>query len=105
MKKYRSYKEYLIERLKDPEEASAYLKASLEEALEADDMSIFQLAVRDVVEAQGGIAKIAAAMDVGRESFYKSLSSKGKPRFATIMQTLKACGLEIVFHPLHLETA
>ena len=97
----RSYKAYLIESLKDPEEASAYLKAALEEALETDEMSIVQLAVRDVVEAQGGISKISKAMDVGRESFYKSLSAKGKPRFFTVMQALKACGLEIEFHPLN----
>ena len=105
MKKYRSYDQYLIESLKNPEEASAYLKASLEEALETNEMSIFQLAVRDVVEAQGGIAKVSSEMDVGRESFYKTLSPKGKPRFATIMQALKACGFEMDFHPAHLKTA
>ena len=40
-------------------------------------------------------------MDVGRESFYRTLSPKGKPRFATIMQSLKACGFEMDFHPAH----
>lgn len=40
-------------------------------------------------------------MALGRESFYKSLSKKGKPRFSTIMQAIKACGLEIDFHPAH----
>ena len=103
MKKCRSYKEYITGSLKDPKEASAHLKACLEEALENDEMSIFQLAVRDVVDAQGGIAKIASMMNVGRESFYKSMSSKGKPRFVTIMQALRACGLEVVFHPLRLK--
>lgn len=81
MRKYRKYQEYLVESLKDPEEASAYLKASLDEAIETNEFSIFQLALRNVVEAQGGIAEIASKMDVGRESFYKSLSQKGKPRF------------------------
>lgn len=99
MRKYRNYKEYLIESLKDPEEASAYLKACLEEALEANEMSIFQLAVRDVVEAQGGISVISSKMHVGRASFYKSLSRDAKPRFATIIQALKMCGFEMDFHP------
>jgi probable addiction module antidote protein len=102
MRKYRSYNEYLIASLKDPEEASAYLKACLEEALETNELGIFQLAVRNVVEAQGGITKISSEMDVGRESFYKSLSKNGKPRFSTIIQALKACGLEIDFHPVHV---
>jgi probable addiction module antidote protein len=99
MRRYRSYKQYLIESLKDPEEASAYLKACLEEALETNEMGIFQLAVRDVVEAQGGITEISSKMNVGRESFYKSLSPTGKPKFVTIMQALKACGFEMDFHP------
>lgn len=100
MKRYRSYKEYLIESLKNPEEASAYLKACLDEALETNEFGIFQLAVRDVVEAQGGISEVSSKMDVGRESFYKSLSQKGKPRFSTIMHALKSCGVEMDFHPL-----
>ncbi len=100
MRKYRSYNEYLIESLKNPEEASAYLKACLDEALETNEFGIFQLALRDVVEAQGGISEVSSKMDVGRESFYKSLSQKGKPRFSTVTQTLKNCGLEIDIHPL-----
>ncbi len=51
MTKYRNYKEHLIEKLKDPEYASAYLNACLEESFETKNMGIFQLAVRDVVEA------------------------------------------------------
>lgn len=98
-KKYRTYEEYLIESLKDPEEASAYLEACLEESLNTNDMGIFLLAVRDVVEAQGGISEISSKMDVGRESLYKSLSEKAKPRFSTIMQALKACGFGIEIHP------
>jgi probable addiction module antidote protein len=50
-----------------------------------------QLALRNVVEAQGGISEVSSKMNVGRESFYKSLSQKGKPRFSTIMHALKSC--------------
>lgn len=60
MKRYRSYKEHLINRLKDPKEACAYLNAALEEALESNESGVFQLAVRDVVEAYGGIVKISS---------------------------------------------
>src|ERR1700684_877556 len=99
MRRYRSYKEYLIESLKDPAEASAYLEACLEDALETDQIGIFLLAVRDVVEAQGVITEISEKMDVGRESLYKSLSEKAKPRFSTVMHALKACGFGIGIHP------
>lgn len=99
MRKFKSYKEHLIEKLKDPEYASAYLKACLEESFEAKDMGIFQLAVRDVVEASGGMTKISSKMEVNRESFYKSLSQKGNAKFSTLVSAVKACGLELDFHP------
>ncbi len=101
MKRYRSYKEHLIERLKKPEQASAYLNAALEETFETKDPGIFQLAVRDVVEAHGGMAEIAAKVEVSRESFYRSLSKKGNPRFSTLITAIKACGLDIGFSPHH----
>jgi probable addiction module antidote protein len=101
MRKYRNYKEHLIEKLKDPEYASAYLNACLEESFEAKDMGIFQLAVRDVVEAHGGMAEISQKMRVSRESFYRSLSQKGKARFSTLANAIRACGLEMDFHPAH----
>lgn len=101
MKRYRSYKEHLIEKLKDSEYASAYLNACLEESFEAKDMGIFQLAVRDVVEAHGGMAEISSKMEVSRESFYRSLSNKGKARFSTLISAVRACGLDLEFHPAH----
>lgn len=101
MRQYRSYKEHLIESLKDPEEASAYLEACLEDALENKQFGIFLLAVRDVVEAQGGMTEVSSKMESGRESLYKSLSENSKPRFSTIVLALKACGLGIGIHPTH----
>ena len=99
MKHYRSYKEHLINQLKDPQEASAYLNAALEETFETKDPGIFQLAVRDVVEANGGMSEISSKMEVNRESFYRSLSKKGNARFSTLMNAIKACGLELEIHP------
>lgn len=99
MKKYKNYKEHLIEKLKDPEYASAYLNACLEESFESRDMGIFQLAVRDVVEAHGGMGEISSKMEVSRESFYRSLSKKGNARFATLTSAIRACGLQLEFHP------
>jgi len=99
MRKLKSYKEDLIERLKDPEYASVYLKACLEESFETNDVGVFQLAVRYVVEAHGGMAEVSSKMEVSRESFYRSLSEKVKPKFYTLVNAIKACGLELDFHP------
>ncbi len=59
MKRYKGYKEHLIEKLKNPEYASAYLNACLEASFETKNMGIFQLAVRDVVESHSGMAEIS----------------------------------------------
>ena len=99
MRKLRSHNECLIERLKDPEYASAYLKACLDESFEANDIGIFQLAVRYVVEANGGMAKVSSEIEVSRESFYRSLSQRGKAKFTTLINAINACGVEIDFHP------
>ena len=100
MRKLRSHKEQLIERLKDHKYASAYLGACLDESFEVNDIGIFQLAVRYVVEAHGGMAEISSKIDVSRESFYRSLSQKGKAKFTTLINAIKACGLKIDFHPV-----
>ena len=100
MRKLRSHKEQLIERLKDHEYASAYLEACLDESFEVNDIGIFQLAIRYVVEAHGGMAEISSKIDVSRESFYRSLSQKGKAKFTTLINAIKACGLKIDFHPI-----
>jgi probable addiction module antidote protein len=101
MRKYRSHKEHLIEKLRDAEYASAYLNACLEESFEVKNMGIFQLAVRDVVEAYGGMGEISSKMEISRASFYRSLSQKGTARFSTLVNTIRACGLELEFHPAY----
>ena len=102
MRKFRSYKEQLIESLKDPEYASSYLKACLEESFETNDIGVFQLAIRNVVEAHGGMTKISSQMEVNRQSFYKSLSENSKAKFFTLANAIKACGFEMEFRPVHI---
>ena len=59
------------------------------------------MAVRGVVEANGGMAEISSKMEVSQESFYRSLSTKEKARFSTLVSASRACGLEFKFHPAH----
>jgi probable addiction module antidote protein len=48
-----------------------------------------------VAEARGGIAKIAKAAGIERESLYRALSPRGNPRFATLVAVTKAMGLTL----------
>jgi probable addiction module antidote protein len=70
-----AYEAVLLEDLKDPAEAAAYLEAALED----NDPSVFLLALRQVAQAQG-MANVARKAHVGRESLYKALSENGPAR-------------------------
>ena len=54
MREMRKYRDYLIERLADPEEAVAYLQTSQEEYRKDDDAAAFLLALQSIAEAQAG---------------------------------------------------
>lgn len=88
-----SHTEALIRELrKNPELAAEYLKAALEDA---DDPGLLLIALRHVAEARGGLAKIAKAAGVERESLYRSLSGRGNPRLSTLVAVTKAMGLKL----------
>jgi probable addiction module antidote protein len=72
-----------------------YLKIALEEFKEDNDCQAFLLAIRNVAEAQGGIAKLAQKTKLNRQNLYKALSKKGNPGFNTIMNILQALGFRL----------
>jgi len=97
MTRNRKYQDFLLEELKDHDEAVAYLNAALEESLKGDEESqhLFLLALRNVAEAQGGIGNLAKKAHVGRESLYKTLSEKGNPKWHTLVSLVVALGLNL----------
>lgn len=54
-KKSKPYKDFLFERLKNPEEAAAYLNAALED----NDPGVFSIALRDIAQANGGMSHVS----------------------------------------------
>ena len=90
-----SYKDGLLKELKDPEYAAVYLA----QALESGDQAVFLLALRDVVDAGGGVSVVARQAHIQRESLYKALSSRGNPRLTTLQGILKALGFRINVSP------
>lgn len=93
------YKEWLLEELKDREFAVAYLDAALQESLNGDkeSLELFLVALRNVIQAQGGFTKTAKRAGLGRESLYKTVSEKGNPEFKTIAALTKALGVTLHF--------
>ena len=86
------YKTDLIERLKNKEYAMDYLRESLLLSLNDGDGASYQLALRDVAEAQGGIALVSKKAGLQRENSYRILSKERNPRFNSILKLSKAVG-------------
>jgi probable addiction module antidote protein len=87
-----SHDEAMVRRLrKDPEFAAEYLKAALEDS---DEPRVFLVALRHLAQAHG-IAKVAKAAGIERESLYRALSEKGNPRLSTLVAVTKVIGLRL----------
>src|SRR6266480_5563310 len=95
------YEYWLIERLKDPAEAAAYLETIIEEG----DQAAIMLALRQVAQAQGGVAAIARKAKLTREATYKMLSKSGNPELRSLTAVLEATGLRIAVKPIEKQTA
>jgi probable addiction module antidote protein len=76
----------------DPEFASEYLKAALEDS---DEPRVLLVVLKHLAQARGGIAKVAKAAGIERESLYRALSPRGNPRLSTLVAVTKAIGLKL----------
>lgn len=88
-----SHNEAVVRELRDnPEYAAEYLKAAIEES---DEPQVLLIALRHLAEAKGGLAKVAKAAGIERESLYRALSAKGNPRLSTLVAVTKAIGMKL----------
>jgi len=87
-----SHDDAMLRRIrKDPDFAAEYLKAALEDE---DEPRTLLIALRHLAQAQG-IAKVAKAAGIERESLYRALSPRGNPRLSTLFAVAKAIGLKL----------
>lgn len=91
----RPYHDWLIKSLRDPVEAAAYLNAAAEDG----ELRFLLKAVRNVVEAQGGIGELAKKTKLSRTTLYKTLSPAGNPEVRTLEAVLAVYGIRIGFFP------
>lgn len=90
------FEDWLVEQLKDPSEAAAYLEAAIEQGHEGALM----LALRHVAMAQGGIAAVARRAKLTREAVYRILSKSGNPELRSLSAILNAAGLRLSVRPI-----
>ena len=87
----REHRDYLRTRLADPRAAAELLDA----AIETGDAGDIMYALREIALARGGVADVAAATGLSRESLYRTLSRNGNPRLTTLLAVMKATGVRI----------
>ena len=93
-----SHDEAIVRRLRrDSDFAAEYLKAALEDE---DEPRVLLIALRHLAQARG-VAKVAKAAGVERESLYRALSANGNPRLSTLVAVTKAVGLRLTVETAH----
>lgn len=91
-----SHEKAIIHELRDdPQFAAEYLTAAIEDASEP---KVLLVALRQVAKARG-VAKVAKAARIERESLYRALSPGGNPRLSTLMAVMKALRLTLTIEP------
>lgn len=75
--------------------ALEYLQAALEELDDPSHRGAGLLALRDIAEAYGGMARIARESGIAREALYRALSPTGNPTLKTLLAVLHAVGMRL----------
>ena len=101
MNKTVSHHDYLMKHLTNAVNAASYLNAVAEDG----DIKFLLKALRNVVEAQGGVGALAKKTQLSRTSLYKTLSSTGNPEVGTLDAILAVYGIRIGFFPVVRESA
>lgn len=95
-----SYREFLAQQLRDdPEFAAAYLRDAFESLGKPEERAVSLMAIRDVAQAYGGLAKVAEDAGISREALYRALSPKGNPTLNTLLAVLSSVGMRLTVEP------
>lgn len=83
----------------DREFAAEYLRAALRELDDPDNRAAGLRALRDIAEACGGLAAVAAESGISREYLYRALSPNGNPTLKTLIAIMRAVGMRLSAEP------
>jgi len=90
--KFKTTRDDIADVLRTPQDMAAYLDAQLLEAPE--DVAEFARALGDIARVRG-MAQVARAAGLSRESLYRSLSENGNPSLATVLKVARALGMRL----------
>lgn len=90
MSKGTSFKNYLMDELKDPQMACYFIA----EAINENDSDYLKIALGDVVKAYG-VGYVSKQTGIGRQTIYKMCSKKGNPTHKNLVTILDVLGLKL----------
>ena len=90
-----SFRDELLKDLADTEFAMYYLQAALAGYWEDGNTEVLWMALRDVVEAQGGIGKLAQRTKSNPQQLNDIFDSKQKPHLDNLQSILSDLGFQI----------
>ena len=94
-KKSADFKKFLIEKLKDPQLAAAYLNEHFRYQ-GPDRKEHLLLGIKNVIEAQG-FTVLSRKSGISRRTLYKAFSETGNPTVETLLTLLDTIGVSIRF--------
>ena len=105
MRKMGKWREYLIEKLADRERAIGYLQAILDDYYIYGGTAVVRDALDTVVEAQGGVSKLAKYADIDPQVLSSVLFNEKTPLIDALGIVLKALGYQLSIKPLESENS
>ncbi|KAF3887028.1 MULTISPECIES: helix-turn-helix domain-containing transcriptional regulator [Nostocales] len=95
----RSYREYLISSLKDPQEAAAYIQTFLELEEDGAGFEMLGSALKDVIEARLQANNLSETAKQHYEKLDKILAETSGAEIYTLIEFLDALGYQIALAP------
>ena len=83
-----NFRDYLLKDLAEPGFAKQYLEVSLDNYQKDGDINMLAHAIRNVVEAQGGMEKLAIQTNGNFQDIYDALDSKNLPQLNRLLDIL-----------------
>lgn len=83
-----NFRDYLLKDLAEPGFAKQYLEVSLDNYQKDGDINVLAHAIRNVVEAQGGMEKLAIQTNGNFQDIYDILDSKNPPQLNRLLDIL-----------------
>jgi DNA-binding phage protein len=87
-----SFRDYLLKDLTEPEFAKHYLEISLEYYEKDGDIGMLAHAVRNVVEARGGLGELTIQTGDNLHDLYKALDPQNSPQLDFLLEILSKLG-------------